>query len=156
MLPRYKYNGARSLILLHEKHIRSFYVSWKKSKELNIKLPETTDTDYENLETLLFHILRSSKGYITWICDKLELGDPAINPLPPPENIAAGAEEYMNHLLKRWELPLVNIDESKFFGEVYKSNWGPSYCIEAMLEHAVMHPIRHEFQLNNLINQQSL
>jgi hypothetical protein len=47
-------------------------------------------------------------------------------------------------------LQLISIEESKFFDAVYKSNWGTDYCIEAMLEHAVMHPIRHEFQLKEL------
>jgi hypothetical protein len=34
---------------------------------------------------------------------------------------------------------------------IYPSRWGTEYCIDAMLEHAVMHPIRHEFQLRNLM-----
>lgn len=154
MLPKYNYNGARSLILLHERHIKAFHATWKRAKGLNIKLPETTDPDYESLYTLLFHVIRSSRGYITWICEKLELDNPGIDPLPPLENIEDKAEEYINHLLERWALPLVNIEESKFFDTGFKSNWGAMYCIEAMLEHAVMHPIRHEFQLSNLISVQ--
>ena len=33
----------------------------------------------------------------------------------------------------------------------YPSRWQTRYCIDAMLEHAVMHPIRHAFQLYELI-----
>lgn len=60
-LPTYKYNGARSLVLLHEAHMKSFLNTWKKAKAANIKLPETDDEDYQSLETLLFHVLRASK-----------------------------------------------------------------------------------------------
>ena len=33
----------------------------------------------------------------------------------------------------------------------YPSRWQTRYCIDSMLEHAVMHPIRHAFQLDELI-----
>jgi len=28
-----------------------------------------------------------------------------------------------------------------------RSRWGVSYSVDAMLEHAVMHPMRHAFQI---------
>ena len=55
-------------------------------------------------------------------------------------------------LLEKWRTPLCNVEPKLFEDKNYKSNWGVEYCIDAMLEHAVMHPIRHEFQLKNLIN----
>ncbi len=33
----------------------------------------------------------------------------------------------------------------------YPSRWQTRYCIDSMLEHAVMHPIRHAFQLDELL-----
>ena len=35
----------------------------------------------------------------------------------------------------------------------YPSRWQTRYCIDSMLEHAVMHPIRHAFQLEELMHQ---
>jgi hypothetical protein len=35
----------------------------------------------------------------------------------------------------------------------YRSRWQTLYSIDAMLEHAVMHPIRHAFQLEELMRQ---
>ena len=150
-LPNYCYNGARALILLHETHLRSFLKTWKEAKELDIKLPETNDTDYESLETLLHHLLRSARGYMFWMCDKLGLDDPQIDRTPAPGYVEDKAEVYLEHLLERYRIPLVDVKEELFFDKVYKSRWGVDYCIEAMLEHAVMHPERHEFQLKNLI-----
>ena len=150
-LPAYKYNGARSLVLLHEAHMKSFHSTWNKAKGLNIKLPETDDEDYQSLETVLFHVLRSSMRYMVWICDNLNLDNPSIDPPPPFIEIQMKAGDYLKHLLKRWRLPLVDVPEDLFRGTSYKSNWGDDFCIESMLEHAVMHPIRHQFQLKNLI-----
>ena len=151
-LPEYRYNGARSLIILHEKYINEFFETWKEAKRLNIILPKTEDTDYKSLETLLKHVLRSSGGYITWICEKLSLSNPNINETPKIEEIEEKAEEYIIYLLGKWKTPLANVKENDFHTPAYKSNWGSHYCLDAMLEHAVMHPIRHTFQLQTLIS----
>lgn len=148
---KYKYSGARSLVLLHEKHLRLFVEIWKEANSLNISLPKTDDKDYESLSTLLRHVLRSAGNYMNWICDKLELPNPKINSVPDLEIIQYEAEQYLNHVLEKWRLPLSEIEEKKFHSPTYTSNWGVSYCIDAMLEHAVMHPIRHEFQLKKII-----
>ena len=151
-LPEYKYNGARSLVLLHELYLRSFVKTWKQAKDKNIVLPETDDPAYVSLQALLRHILRAARGYMTWMCDKLELPDPQINPTPADENIEAEVENYLEHVIEGWKLPLSDVPENKFMKTVYKSRWGVEYCIDAMLEHAVMHPLRHESQLNNLMS----
>ena len=151
--PTFKHNGVRALVILHEKHLRSFYETWKKAKELNVKLPQTDDPDYQSLETLLRHPLRSARGYLTWICEKLNLDDPQINEPPEVENIVEEAPAYLEHLLTQWKKPLINVTGEQLEDEIYESRWGVKYCIDAMLEHAVMHPIRHEFQLQELITK---
>jgi uncharacterized damage-inducible protein DinB len=147
----YKYSGAYSLILLHEKHLKIFLKTWTEAKKKNLKLPKTIDQDYESLETLLRHVLRSARGYMVWMCEKLELPDPEIDKPPSIDNIGRQASGYINHLIEKWKNPLTDVEESRFSDKVYNSNWGVPYCIDAMLEHAVMHPIRHTFQLENLM-----
>ncbi|MFZ1290674.1 MAG: hypothetical protein WAR79_11330 [Melioribacteraceae bacterium] len=154
-LQKFKYNGAGSLVLLHEKHLINFVQTWREAKNLNIGLPKTEDPDYQSLETLLFHVLRSARGYMTWICEKLNLPDPEINSPPEIDAIEKNADEYLVHLFEKWRLPLIEIEEEKFHSPTFTSRWGVNYCIDAMLEHAVMHPIRHEFQLRNLILQKT-
>lgn len=153
-LRNYEYNGARSLVLLHEKHLRSCLETWREAKRLKIDLPKTDDKDYQSLDTLLRHILRAARGYMTWICDKLILPDPQIDKTPEPDSIESSADVYLSHLLEKWRSPLADIPEDKFHAPIYASRWGVDYCIDAMLEHAVMHPIRHEYQLRNLMENQ--
>ena len=150
-MKEYSFGGARALVALHGQHMRSFLETWQKAKKAGVTLPQTTDPSYKSMETLLRHSLKAPCGYIIWICQKLELPDPGIDPLPELENIEHAAEAFLSHLLERWDLPLRDVPEERFFDHTYKSNWDVEYCIEAMLEHAVMHPIRHEFQLVNLM-----
>lgn len=153
-LVKYKYNGARALVLLHDRYLRSCIQTWKEAKKMDIKLPATDDENYQSLETLLKHILRAARGYMTWICEKLNLPDPGIDSPPSAELVEAEADAYAEHLLDKWRLPLAQTEEEKFHTPTYTSRWGVDYCIDAMLEHAVMHPIRHEYQLKNLISSQ--
>jgi uncharacterized damage-inducible protein DinB len=117
---------------------------------MGLALPSTADPDYASLEALVFHVLRAARGYMTWICEKLALPDPHIDEQPPLERVEAEAERFLSHLLERWQLPLADIEEKRF-DEVHLSRWGVQMSIEAMLEHAVVHPMRHTFQLEELM-----
>jgi uncharacterized damage-inducible protein DinB len=155
-LTNYQYRGARACVLLHEKHLRSCLAVWKQAKAAHVKLPETDDEDYQSLETLLRHILRAARGYMVWTCKQLNLPDPEIRPAPEIDVIEAEADHYLEHVLERWRLPLANVSQQVIDRSEFKSNWGVTYSIDGMLEHAVMHPIRHEFQLRELIEKQKI
>lgn len=155
ILPTYLYNGARSMVILHEIELRKFLIVWKEAKSQNLKLMDTNDQDYRTLETLLCHVLKSARSYMTWMCEKLGLPDPEIEEIGDEQEIVRKADYYIEHLIKRWQEPLKDVSEERFY-EVYKSRWNIYYCIDAMLEHAVMHPIRHRFQLEKLIQANSI
>jgi uncharacterized damage-inducible protein DinB len=148
----YTSGGARALVLLHERHLRSCVDTWFQAKDAGVTLPETKDPSYESMEEVLRHVLRAARGYMTWICKQLDLPDPGIEPTPEADVIAEKARDYMEHVLERWRLPLAGVTDAQLDKGIYKSRWGTEYCIDAMLEHAVMHPIRHEFQLRALMN----
>jgi hypothetical protein len=150
----YKYKGALALVLLHEKHLKLFAETWVEAKKLGVLLPATDDPYYASLESLLFHVLNSAGGYMKWICKQLNLPDPGIDTPPPKEIVENEYPAYINHLVSRWQIPLCAIEEEYFHSTTFLSNWGVPYCIDAMLEHAVMHPIRHEHQLIGLMNTQ--
>ncbi|NQU04773.1 MAG: hypothetical protein HQ568_01670 [Calditrichaeota bacterium] len=151
VLSNYKYRGARAMILLHEMEMWRFLEVWHEAKDAGIKLPETKDSDYASYGALLRHVMRASRGYMTWMCKMLELPDPKIDPTPDADVIEAEADDYLKHLIDRYRRPLAKITEEQCYSPEYKSRWGTMYSIEAMLEHAVMHPIRHSFQLEELM-----
>jgi hypothetical protein len=85
------------------------------------------------------------------MCEKLALPDPGIRPAPDLAAIAREADAYLEHVLERWRAPLSEVPDDKLERPEYASEWQTRYCIDAMLEHAVMHPIRHSFQLYELL-----
>jgi hypothetical protein len=152
-LPEYVYPGARAQVELHEIHLRSFLSTWKLAVERGLELPETSDPAYVSLNTLVRHVLGAARGYMTWMCEVLGLPDPGIDPAPEPAAAAAGADAYLETVLRGWRLPLSGVPETAFEPETHTSRWGAEMTVESMLEHAVMHPIRHEFQLRKLLNR---
>ncbi len=90
---------------------------------------------------------------MTWMCEKLELPNPEIQVTPDPAVLSHDPESYMEHVLERWRAPLQDVSDDRLETPEYPSRWQTRYCIDAMLEHAVMHPIRHAFQLEELINK---
>ncbi|RPH96204.1 hypothetical protein EHM69_01840 [candidate division KSB1 bacterium] len=152
-LSNYSYRGARASVLIHEREMRRFLEVWRKAKARKVALPETDDPDYESLEHLLHHVFRAARGYMTWMCEKLALPDPQIEEAPPPERVESAADSYMNCLLEKWRIPLTRIDETRCSHPSYKSRWDMDYSIDSMLEHAVVHPMKHSFQLNELMGE---
>ena len=151
-LQTYTWRGARAMVLLHERHMREFLVTWREFAASGIALPATEDPAYVSPQALLWHVLRAARGYMTWMCEKLGLPDPQIEEVPPVEEIEQRAAAYLEHVLERWRIPLAGLAEARS-EEEFKSRWGSTYHIDGMLEHAVMHPIRHGFQLQELLKK---
>jgi len=148
-LPPFRSAGVRALVLLHERELRAFLPVWERARAAGFALPATTDPAYASHGALLFHVFGAARGYLVWICSSLEIADPEVSPTPPAERIEGEARERLEHLLERWRIALAEVPDERVEDRAYPSRWGPPYTIDAMLEHAVMHPIRHRFQLEN-------
>ena len=142
----------RALVLLHEEHLRRFVQTWRLAMESSVSLPPTADPNYSSLATLGRHVLRSAGGYLVWVCEVLKLPNPGIRPAPDEAAIVHEADAYLEHILERWRgASLREISGEQMDTPEYPSRWGTRYSIDAMFEHAVMHPIRHAFQLDELM-----
>ena len=87
---------------------------------------------------------------MVWICEVLKLPDPEVR--PAPDAIVRDADDYLEHVLEHWRAEaLREVSDEQLETPEYPSRWQTRYCIDSMLEHAVMHPIRHAFQLDELI-----
>ena len=143
--------AVRALVLLHEEHLRRFVHTWRRALAAAVSLPASDDPAYASLGALGEHVLGAARHYMVWMCEVLELPDPRIRPAPDPVAIVHDAENYMEHVLERWRAPLSDVPNEQLETPDYPSEWQSRYCIDAMLEHAVMHPIRHAFQLEELM-----
>jgi len=149
----YRSRAVRAMVLLHEEHLRRFARTWRVALANSVSLPPTDDPAYASLGALGQHVLGAAGDYMVWMCEMLTLPDPGIRSAPDAAAMVRDAEEYMEHVLERWRAPLREVPNEQLETPEYASRWQTRYCIDSMLEHAVMHPIRHAFQLDELINE---
>jgi len=143
----WEWNGARALSALHERELRAFVEVWKRADAADFALPATDDGAYASREALLAHVLGAAASYLLWICEQLDWPRPKIDRRPAAEGFAARADAHLAATLAAWDRALRPLTELQADQPAYLSRWGTPYCIDAMLEHAVMHPLRHRFQL---------
>ena len=148
----YRSRAVRALVLLHEEHLRRFVQIWRLAVTTSVGLPSTADPSYSSLGALGRHVLGAAGGYLVWTCEVLTLSDPGVRRAPDAAAMDREADDYLEHVLERWRGPqLREISDEQLEAPEYPSRWGTRYSIDSMLEHAVVHPIRHAFQLDELI-----
>lgn len=144
--------GVLALVRLHETEMRRFLEVWREAYQAEIVLPASEDPDYAGLTHLLRHILRASRGYLTWVCSVLGRPDPGVPDPPPVEHVTGEGEAFLSLLLASWREHLAWIpNEVVDSNEGFAARWGGTMTIEGMLEHAVVHPMRHSLQLQDLL-----
>lgn len=148
----YRSRAARALVILHEREMRRFLPVWREADAAGIELPPTENRHYASRAHLLRHVFNAARGYMRWVTEKLGLPEPAIDEVPELEDVAERAEPYMEHLLDGWRTPLEDVSDEQL-DQVFDAYWGEPYSIDSMLEHAVMHPVRHRFQFEELLKK---
>ena len=148
--------GVRALVMLQMNEMRTLFAVWKKAKRIGVKLPVTEDPAYQNIDTLMRHPLRSCRGYLTWLCEVLERPEPRIPDPPDAGQVLKAGAAYLDVLDRAWHrhmawMPSGTLDSFT----VHTSRWGQPMTVEGMFEHAVAHPMRHRFQLEEMIEKAS-
>jgi hypothetical protein len=145
------YRGVRALVILHQRELLRFIERWKAAKARGVSLAGTTYESGMTLETLVVHVLHWARDYLVWSCENLRLPDPTCPPIPAPGDVARELDTYVEHLLACWKEPFRALPEDVFYEPQYRTRWGHHYPVEALLEHAVVHPMRHRLQLEELM-----
>jgi len=140
------------MVILHEEQLRRFVQTWRRALAASVTLPVSEDPNYASLNALGRHVLNAAGGYLAWMCNVLKLPDPGLRAAPDATAIVHEADDYLEHVLERWRGDsLREILNDQLETPEYPTRWQTRYCVDSMLEHAVMHPIRHGFQLEELI-----
>lgn len=109
---------------------------------------ETKDEDCRSVQTIVSHVTNSGFGYANYIRDWFEI------PKSSPERKLLSREEFnlrFNDMLAytsetlegKWEYSDGDIQKVKMV-----VRWGPQYDLEQLLEHAVVHILRHRRQID--------
>lgn len=142
--------GVRALVLLHERELRTCLATWRRAVAWGVTLPGTGEHD-ASPQAAFRHVLSAAGGYLRWVAQHLDLGDPGLEPVPDVDDVEARADGYVEHLLGRWRAVLRDVPRERL-RESHPTPWGGDVVVVGMLEHAVVHPMRHGLQLESLMD----
>jgi hypothetical protein len=151
-MTEFRSRAVRSLVELHETELRKFVETWKRFKTSRRPMPEAHgDADYESPERLVTHVQGAARGYLTWIREVL--GDPItdLEIVRDPAIVVPRLDAYLAETLEAWPRHLAGLLDTQLSPAQHKSRWGEMFTIDQMLEHAVVHPMRHRIQLDRLL-----
>ena len=147
----FRSNAVRSCVELHEIELRRFLDTWRAFCASGIGLPPTDDPSYKSNDHLAGHVLRAARNYLTWVGKNVNRPVTDLDAETDPVRIAARGPAFMDEVLAGWRRHLAVLEDRELAPATFKSSWGEDYNIEQMLEHAVVHPMRHRIQLERLM-----
>ncbi len=147
----FKSNAVRSCVELHEVELNRFYEVWRVFRASGVPLPETSDPNYASADHLGGHVFRAARNYLAWIGDCVKRPVTDIDLDNDTVRVAGKGRPFVDEVLAAWRRHLASLTDEELAGATFKSCWGEDYNVEQMLEHAVVHPMRHRIQLERLM-----
>jgi len=147
----FKSNAVRSCVELQEIELRRFLETWERFRASGVALPVSDDPSYQSADHLVGHVLRAARNYLTWIGDCVHRPVTDVDLDNELLSVAGKRRAFMESVLAAWRRHLAALEDRELSPEVHTSRWGEPYNVEQMLEHAVVHPMRHRIQLERLM-----
>lgn len=144
--------AVRNLVELHERELHAFLEVWKRFVAAGLPMPEAHgDSDYESRERLAGHVLASARGYLTRIGEWLGRPVTDVDADTDTVALAARADRFAAQVLDAYRRHLASVTTGEFEPQDHRTRWGVLMSVEMLLEHAVVHPMRHRIQLERLL-----
>jgi uncharacterized damage-inducible protein DinB len=114
---------------------------------------ETKDPDCVSIQTIMNHVVRSGYGYANYV--KEQFGEPYAErkdryEVDTTKSTCMELEQMLNYtdatLKNKLHLTFEELAKHKF-----KSRWEQDYDIEQLLEHAIVHILRHRRQIEKFL-----
>ncbi len=114
---------------------------------------ETKDEDCRSVQTIMSHVVRAEYGYADYIREQFSIASTRPQPaqLSRQESLEQleAALRYTEQTLEgRWEM-----SEADITATVIHARWGVTYDVESLLEHAIVHILRHRRQIEKFMWQ---
>jgi uncharacterized damage-inducible protein DinB len=109
---------------------------------------ETKNANCHTVQTIMSHVVGAGYGYANYIRDAFSIGkdSPERRLLEHAESLHA-MDSMLAYTLatlgEKWELP-----EDEITAVSMTVRWGPTYDLEQLLEHAIVHILRHRRQID--------
>ena len=148
----YRSRAVRSLLELHEAELRAFLATWQRFKDAGLPMPEAHgDEDYASIERLGGHVLIAARQYLVRITEWL--GRPAgdLDMANDAAEIVPRAGAFLDSVIGAYRRHLASATDEEITPQVHKTRFGTLLSVELLLEHAVVHPMRHRVQLERIL-----
>ena len=157
MVENFRENGAIGALLdEYEKTILALQsiIQGISFEELTIIADELTkDPECKSIQTVLSHVITSGYGYAIII--RKTLGE---NIDYKDDLVFSSVAEYQDELLKMFhynvqlfeDYPNIKLEEYKNEDKIFV-RWGQRYDVEQLMEHAIVHVLRHRRQIEKFI-----
>ena len=114
---------------------------------------QTQDEECRSIQTVFHHVVRAGFGYANYL--RVAFSAPSSR-IEVPLGSRSECIEQLDAMLAytvatldgRWEMP----DEQMEAVQI-KSRWGTLYDVEQMLEHAIVHVLRHRRQIERFLSE---
>ena len=114
---------------------------------------ETQDEDCRSVQTIMSHVVRAAYGYADYLRTQFNIAStrPEYKLLSRPESLEqldAALDYTVQTLDGRWEMT-----GEEMTGMMMRVSWGVDYDMEQLLEHAIVHILRHRRQIEKFISR---
>jgi uncharacterized damage-inducible protein DinB len=148
----FRSRAVLSLVELHERELHSFLELWGRFVASGLPVPESHgDENYENRDRLLAHVLMAARGYLTRIGEWVGRPVTDVDAAKDPYDIAGRASVFADSVLAGYRTNLAPVSTEEFEPQLHRTRWGDLMSVENLLEHAVVHPMRHRIQLERML-----
>jgi uncharacterized damage-inducible protein DinB len=114
---------------------------------------ETSDEHCRSIQTVVNHVVQAGYRYLGYLRGALELPfeTPEYSvgtPLDGKLELETLVQETAGAFEGRWDMPYARMEALRI-----QARWGPVYDLEQMLEHAIVHLLRHRRQVERFLTE---
>lgn len=114
---------------------------------------QTKDDDCRSAQTIMSHVVRAAYGYADYVREQFSIEstrpqNKLLSRRESLEQLEAALDYTAQTLDGRWEM-----GDEEISAIVISSRWGATYDLEGLLEHAIVHVLRHRRQIEKFIRR---
>lgn len=156
-MKKYRDNGAIGALLdEYEKvvlELKTVLNEVTPTQLITIADSETKDPDCQSIQTILTHVVRAGLGYVVYI--RKNLGETIDLPTKKKLDSIAAYQTALDEMFASneqlfFDYPNLKIEEKDNDKKILTS-WGQSFDPEQLLEHAIVHILRHRRQIERFL-----
>lgn len=112
---------------------------------------ETKDEDCRSIQTIVSHVVRAGYGYANYIREQFSMNaEPLEHKQIAHHEVGGEIDKMLAYTVAtldgKWEM-----SDEEIMKIVIHSRWEPIYDLEQMLEHAIVHVLRHRRQIEKFL-----